>query len=565
MTNLRKSHKLYFLVLALAGYCLQAVAQTAPTIGDVLRQVRPGPVPLLDARPYTLLDEQAPQGEPLSEGSGGTVRVQAFELEGNSVVDSATLLALLADSVGQQLTVPALEALALRITRYYRAHGYFVARAYVPAQEIHQGRVRIRIVEGRIDSVELDNHSQVRTATLQSLLPTAGTDAVVALEPLERALRLINETPGAQVTQAEVRPGARVGTSTLAIEAQASAAYGGYMLLDNEGSVYTGRERLSVSLVANSPTLAGDKLSLDAMVTEANALQNARAAYGVLLASNGLRGELALGQTRYQLGNSYQNLEATGTAQTLDFAVNYPVLRQRSLSLDASATASIKNLDDRIDATASDTPKRARTLALGLHWRGEDRVLALDGVSELSVTATAGSLEIEDPSAAALDAAGAATQGNFAKVNVALARDTALPLDFGLRTSVRAQQTVNDKNMDSSERLAVSGSAAVAAYPPGELIGSNATLVQLALSRPVPAWGKFSNTWLLFADWGQAAPATALVGEGTREISDLGLGWDSRYRQLFLRARLAHALDSTPALSEPTPVDNFLLQLGAVF
>ena len=36
---------------------------------------------------------------------------------------------------------------------YYRAHGYFVARAYLPAQDITGGEVEIAVLEGRIGTV----------------------------------------------------------------------------------------------------------------------------------------------------------------------------------------------------------------------------------------------------------------------------------------------------------------------------------------------------------------------------------------------------------------------------
>jgi POTRA domain, ShlB-type len=41
---------------------------------------------------------------------------------------------------------------AVRVTGLYRDRGYFLARAYLPAQEIEGGIVRIAVLEGRYDS-----------------------------------------------------------------------------------------------------------------------------------------------------------------------------------------------------------------------------------------------------------------------------------------------------------------------------------------------------------------------------------------------------------------------------
>ena len=117
----------------------------------------------------------------------------------------------------------------------------------------------------------------------------------------------------------------------------------------------------------------------------------------------------------------------------------------------------------------------------------------------------------------------------------------------------------------SSERMAVSGSGAVMAYPSGELIGSNAVLAHIELARALPVWGKLQSSWSVFANWGQAKAAKPLPTESTRSISDVGVGWSANYGNAIIRANLAHRLESTPARSEPTSQDNFLLQLGWLF
>jgi hypothetical protein len=46
--------------------------------------------------------------------------------------------------------------------------------------------------------------------------------------------------------------------------------------------------------------------------------------------------------------------------------------------------------------------------------------------------------------------------------------------------------------------------------PSGELIGSNAALIRLELSRPLPAVGDLQSRWSLFTNWGQAEAAKAV-------------------------------------------------------
>jgi hemolysin activation/secretion protein len=159
--------------------------------------------------------------------SGPKVNVKQIEVMGNRVIDVATLAALVADGAGKTLSLPELEALAQRITKHYRAKGYFVARAYIPAQEISSGTVRIRVVEGNYGQFHLKNKSLVRNDIVQGMLDDVkGTD-IVALDTLERAMLIINDTPGVRVTRADVMPGTKVGTSDFAVDPEATAAYNG--------------------------------------------------------------------------------------------------------------------------------------------------------------------------------------------------------------------------------------------------------------------------------------------------------------------------------------------------
>jgi hemolysin activation/secretion protein len=388
---------------------------------------------------------------------------------------------------------------------------------------------------------------------------------IVSLDTLERAMLIINDTPGVQVTRADVMPGEKVGTSDFAVDTKATARYNGYLMLDNYGSVYTGKNRLSFNVDDNSITGRGDKLSVSGLGTEGTGLLNGRVGYSLPLASNGLRGEIAYSHTRYQLGGIYTLLNANGTADGVDATLTYPIRRIRAQTIEASFNASRMNLEDKILSTNTVTPKTTITATAGLSIRDERRVLGFDGLTQASVKWVYGHLNINDPTALANDAAGAKTQGDFNKLAIEVSRVSLLPKNFSLTTALKIQQTFNGKNLDGSQRMAVSGSNGVMAYPSGELIGSDATFVRMELSRPLPAAGMLQSNWLAFADWGTARAATPLLTDVNRQISDMGLGWNASYKGAVIRAYLAHRLQGAVPLSEPYPRDKFLMQAGWVF
>jgi hemolysin activation/secretion protein len=556
-----------YLAVSLALSSGIAMAQAIPDSGAALRLAQP---PALPAKPDAPLPRigGAPQTIVTATSTADdmpTVQVKTIVVVGNHVIDTATIFALVADGAGKTLTLGQLEQLAQRITRHYRNRGYFVARAYVPAQEVADGAVTIRVVEGNYGSFRLNNQSRVRDDIVQSILDSVKQDNIVSVATLERAMLIINDTPGVRVTRADVMPGQAVGTSDFAVDTAASAPYSGYVVLDNHGSLYTGRERLSFNADVHSVTGRGDRLSISGLGTNNGDLINGRLAYSLPLAGKGLRGELAYSQTQYALGSSYASLEATGTARALDAIVTYPMLRTQALTVEASLDLSRKRLDDQIGATDTRTGKVSTAATAGLSLRDERALLGLNGVTKASIDLSIAYLDINDAAALASDRAGPRTQGNFRKVVASISRVSLLPQQFSLTTSLKLQQSLGHKNLDGSERMAVSGASAVMAYPSGELIGSNGALARVELARPLPAWGRLQSSWLAFADWGTAKAADPLPSDVNRRLSDVGIGWSANYGGALLRAHLAHRLQGGAATSEPFARNKVFAQAGWIF
>ena len=484
-----------------------AFAQAIPDAGEALRQSQQPSAP---AQPKaTLPDIGGANIEPPMTAlpSGPAVEVKTIEIIGNRVLPLASLTPLVSDAAGKSLTLPELEAVAQRVTKHYRAKGYFVARAYIPAQEVSEGTIRIRVVEGNYGDFVLKNESLVKDKVVQAMLDDVKKYDIVSLDTLERAMLIINDTPGVKVTRADVMPGQKVGTSDFAVDTEATARRNGYVMVDDFGSRYTGVNRLSFNGDINSPTGRGDKLSLSGMSSDSADLLNARVAYSTLLKPNGLRGEIAVSQTQYALGGSYASLDARGTARAIDGTLSYPLKRTRATTVEASWNLSVKDLTDEVRSTSTVTPKSLLSTTAGVSLRDERALFGFDGMTQANAGITVGNLDIKDATALSSDAAGAQTQGQYGKLAAGVSRVALLPKAFTLTTSLRLQQSLTNKNLDSSERMAVSGSGGVMAYPPGELIGTNALFARVELSRPLPAVKAIpllTHNWLAFAGGSKA-------------------------------------------------------------
>ena len=549
-----------FLAMGLLG----SVAWAQPNIGNVLQQVpstspverQTAPVPTIrgvEVRPPL---RELPADSP-------TVTVREFRLVGNREISTATLQAQLADDLGKPLNFAQLEELTTRLTRFYRSQGYFVARVYLPEQEITDGIVTLQAVEGNYGQFILDNKSLVRDDIVQGMLDDVKKYDIVSLDTLERAMLIINDTPGAQVVRADVMPGEAVGTSDFAVGTVATPAHQGYVLVDNHGTRATGRDRVSANWDWNSPTGRGDRLSVSGLASFKGDLLNGRLGYSTVLSPSGWRGEVALARTEYSLGDVFAPLDAVGSANSFELGVTYPIRRIRAQTIQFGLNYAHKYLKDEIRSTNTVVPKQSDSLTASISLRDERFLFGIDGVTQGSVALTAGQLNIRDAAARAADQApgGANTHGYFSRLSLNLSRVSLINSDWSVATSFRMQRALG-RNLDGSERMGIAGPGGVMAYPSGELSGGDAELLRIELSRNLAPVGAWQHQASVMVNWGQARETDL---NPRRDLSDLALGYVGKHSNgMLVKAYLAHRL-SAAAQSESASRNRLVIQAGWVF
>jgi hemolysin activation/secretion protein len=76
-------------------------------------------------------------------------------LEGNHVYSEKDLLPLYKNSLNKEISVLDLQNLVQDISNYYRNNGYILSRALLPPQNITNGVVKVKIIEGYIHKVHV--------------------------------------------------------------------------------------------------------------------------------------------------------------------------------------------------------------------------------------------------------------------------------------------------------------------------------------------------------------------------------------------------------------------------
>nr|WP_057926344.1 ShlB/FhaC/HecB family hemolysin secretion/activation protein [Burkholderia ambifaria] len=512
--------------LLLPGYAFSQMPSAGQSMRDI-ETVRPS----LPAATGPKIDVAPAEPEPAaSDETGPRVTVSAFVIDGNAAIPAAQLDALLTDLVGRDLSFSDLQQAAGKITTYYREHGYVLARAYLPRQDIERGVVRIAVVEGRYGQIELHNRTRVLDRALRQPLTSLQPGEIAHGGRLERSLTLLNEMPGVDA-KGTLRPGAEPGTTDLVIDADPARLATGSIELDNFGDPLTGRYRATGSIDVNAPLRVGDRFSLRGLTSNTNQ-HYYRASYQVPVGPASTRVGIAYSDMNYRIGGSLKALRYHGGADVRSAFVTQPLLRSRRTSVDAQVTYENKHLRDVYGVFDVVGDKTVDLWSFGVSGNNQDG-FGGGGRTGFSATVGIGHLGGNDP----LDMDYYVhTLGQFAKLNINALRLQALGSRFQLYTQFSAQ--LSSRNLDASEKFSLGGPYGVRAFALGAGSGdqgwqATAELRYLA----APGWQLSA-----FADTGriQLSKQRWSRERNTVQLSSLGIGasWFGSRHQVSVTAAL---------------------------
>ncbi|CAN5483437.1 ShlB/FhaC/HecB family hemolysin secretion/activation protein [soil metagenome] len=553
-----KNNLLPFALLALSQ---GAFAQQPPSAGSQIQQIPPSPVPQKMAPAIRIEPSSAP-ATPASDAV--KVVVNRLQVTGARTYPEAELVALTGFRPGSELSLADLRGMAAKITGRYRSNGYFVAQAYLPAQEIKDGVVTIAVAEGQYGKVDVRNQSNLSNGLVNSQLEGLNSGDTIAIAPLESRLLLLSDIPGVNVSST-LTPGASVGASDLIVDVVPGQRVTGSIDADNAGNRYTGEYRVGATVNLNNAAGHGDVASLR-VLTSGSGLKYARASYQMQFGK--ATAGVAYSWLGYELGKEFASLQANGTAKIASLYGSYPLIRSRDTNLYAGLAFDAKTFEDRVDATSTVVDKKAQALMASLRGDHRDH-LGGGGLTSYSLTATAGNLDIQTPAMRAFDAATAQSNGHYSKLGFSAMRLQSVTDTVSLYAGINGQ--LASKNLDVSEKMELGGINGVRAYPEGEAYADQGYLLTLEARLLLPKFSeRFPGQLQLvgFVDTGSVTinknPWAAGDNHRTLSGAGVGLNW-SAYNNFVVRASYARKLGGGTATSAPDKSGRFWIQAVKYF
>lgn len=466
-------------------WALAVTAQSVPPQNRVI----PGPSVVDERAKVNKIDVD--QVEEFKESQHGQdaikVLLRSIVLEGVTVWDARQLLVQAGYLPDVFYSFDELEAIAAKITKHYRDHGFMVARAILPAQDLSAGVARISVFEGRFSK---SNPFQVEDSggrasgawaidrVLRSALCGEGVcgHSVIHVADVERALALINDVVGVKVVQANLESGQEVGSTRLRLRPSWRAPYQLEVGADNLGARATGQAKIQTRLGVHDVVTVGDQLGIAYLGTEKSNLKFFGLDYSLPVGYAGWRGGISLGRTYFVLP-TFAN--ASGDAVVTTLYTSYPLMRAARAVTDFTLAYDHVQLSQDI---GEQSHRMLQTLRVG--WSGSYQD-ALSSVgrsnTEWAVNTTIMTLKLPDGQVDVNN-----TQGGRSKLAWRHNRVQQLG-EQGWFAGFNAYGQSASNNLDPYAKLGLGGGSAVRAYAQGEASGDHATIVQLSFGK---SWGR---------------------------------------------------------------------------
>jgi hemolysin activation/secretion protein len=391
-------------VLAAGGFMREAPAQTPQDIERAQQQNQQ----LIQQeqqreRQQREIEEQrrrVPSGEalkpkPLPEAPAGAAacsKVTEIVLEGATKLDSAEQARLAAPYLGKCLTLADINRLIAEITNRYVELGFVTTRVYIPQQDLGSGRLQLKIVEGRIQSLIIRPEGSASAATAFPGL----VGQVLNLRDLEQGIDQINRL-ASNSAKIDIEPGDEPGASQVIVGNEARKRWLASASVDNSGAAATGRNLFAGFLGVDNLLGLNDYFNATGRYSEKSGHEYTE--------SGGLYGSVpygywtfssALNSFRYvsMVQGTVSAFETRGTSDSQMLRADRVVFRDQARKWSFGGGVTLKQTNNFIAGTRIDNSSADLTvldLGSNLSWITGEALLSFDlgvaaGVDALGAT-----------------------------------------------------------------------------------------------------------------------------------------------------------------------------------
>jgi hemolysin activation/secretion protein len=533
---------LFFAVLSL-GMMVRPVfvfGDVSPEVQKEAIQLQADMVQMINER-RDLQQQEMPQAEvdmqqqePVPQAQGPSFQVNEIILVGNTLFSTQQLHQYVIRYEDRVLTLKDLQDLARLITGRYQMAGYMTSRAFVPPQRIFDGKVVIRIVEGRVGRIAISGNrwfSDHLYFDRLNLEPGQFFD----VQQLVMSLQDMNQLPD-RFVKAYLQSGQESGTSDVVITAQDQNPIHASYEYNNQGTALTHWTRGIFHFTDNNLTGNGDSLQASISGTEQNSFLGGMIQYVLPQPKEGLTYSLNGGYDYNRLEKYLRSLKVTSRSFDVSPGVTKSFIKAPGLKVDGFMGFEFKDAKVLIDKNKLSFD-RSRVLDVGPRVAIDDNEgkTFVAGDLRLGIPDILNGSRLHDPEASRIDSG-----GEFVYLTSSVDRINRLP--YGSYLILHAGGQYSPMPLTSLEQDYLGGMYSVRGYPDNDSSGDSGFNFSAELRIPpyfIPpdwhVWNSKDKTWrdtfsfVTFVDGGRVFNLKRQDAGSPKDRTLLGTGLGVRY------------------------------------
>ncbi len=452
------------------------------------------------------IEKAAPPDTPKAQLPVEKFLLKKVRYSPSEILKEEELAAFAREFEGKEVSKVDLQALLNRINLRYRELGVITSQAVLPPQDIVDGVVNIRLIEGRIGKILLKGAQDTHGDYVEAWVKQKPGELPNITE-LERDLLRFNRTNDAQLS-AELQPGSKFGESDVVLNLVEPPRHDLRLFVDNMGSHSTGEVRTGV--IYQNASLLGLRDTLGLNYTHAAGDDGYGINYSLPINTWGTRLASAYNRDKTLIRyGPFRDLHITGEAEAYGADIRHPLYFDSRSYLEGSVGLRKRHVTSWISgAELQETSTKDRHL--GLEWQSVDSM----GFWSASLNYVSGDADF----AGGQDTHYSLTRGSLRRVQN-------LAEGWSIQGRVGFQET-KDVLLPSSEQFLIGGEGSVRGYQTGLYSGDTGRTVSLELHHPILfSFGDAKLSGFAFLDHGITKPYRPVGSKlGPDEINGAGYG-----------------------------------------
>ncbi|MFA6349853.1 MAG: ShlB/FhaC/HecB family hemolysin secretion/activation protein [Candidatus Omnitrophota bacterium] len=454
--------------------------------------------------------------------------------------------------LGKEVSFSDLAKITETVKSKYKAKGYLTTAVFLPEQDIKEGVIEIKVVEGKMGKLTIEGGKWFSSELIEKYFHLKKNE-IINVNGLQRDILRLNQNSDLEV-KTIISPGQEPETSDIVLKVQDRFPWHAGIGQDNQGTRLSGRYRSSLSFRSTNATGNLDSLFLNSLYSGKTFGQSL--SYSLPVGTYGTKLGVDMTYFTMRLGKEFKTAEITGNTQIYTPRVSWELALTEDFQANTEIGMDIKSIKKKTGGEVISNDQ-LRIPYFGFNF---SKIDSFNGQTTFvprfafSTSRFLGASKRNHPTSSRQG-----TGGFFFKYNQDITRIQRMPLTSYML--LRSQFQLATHTLPSSEQIQLGGANSIRGYPEGEYLADWGGSMSLDWVFPmyfIPKGWKLKNADLplrnqiepvFFVDIGGGQLKKVIPGEQhSKFLAGIGGGLRFRFnRNISCRLDWAGSIGNNPS------------------